>query len=75
VSRPEAKRELPGLTLTQEASEKDQEGGARNSAVADFAEALRWSYERGEKCVAIGGRPINKSLEVNFVIAITVFCL
>ncbi len=26
VSRPEAKRELHGLTLTQEASEKDQEG-------------------------------------------------
>ncbi len=42
VSRPEAKRELPGLTLTQEASKKDQEGGARKSAAADFAEALQW---------------------------------
>jgi hypothetical protein len=42
VSRPETKRELPGLTLTQEASEKDQEGGAKKSAAADFAEALRW---------------------------------
>ncbi len=41
VSRPEAKRELHGLTLTQEASEKDQEGVARNSAAEDFAEALR----------------------------------
>jgi hypothetical protein len=40
VSQLEAKRELPSLTFTQEASEKDQEGGARNSAVADFAEAL-----------------------------------
>jgi hypothetical protein len=75
VSRLEAKRELPCLTLTQEAFEKDQEGGARKSAVADFAEALRWRYERGEKCVALGGGPINKGLEVNFVIAITVFCL
>jgi hypothetical protein len=29
------------LTLTQEASLKDLEGGVRNSAAADFAEALR----------------------------------
>jgi hypothetical protein len=42
VSRPKAKRELSALTLTQKASEKDQEGGARNSAAADFAKALRW---------------------------------
>jgi hypothetical protein len=41
VSRPEAKKELHGLTLTQEASKKDQEGVKRNSAAADFAEALR----------------------------------
>jgi hypothetical protein len=41
VSRPEAKRELHGLTLTQEASEKDQDGVARNSAAANFAEALQ----------------------------------
>jgi hypothetical protein len=41
VSRPGAKRELHGLTLTQEASEKDQEGVARNSVEANFAEALR----------------------------------
>jgi hypothetical protein len=41
VSRPKAKRELSKLTLTQEASLKDLEGGARNSAAADFAEALR----------------------------------
>jgi hypothetical protein len=41
VSRPEAKREMSGLTLTQEASEKDQEGVVRNSAAADFTEALR----------------------------------
>jgi hypothetical protein len=42
VSRLEAKRELTCLTLTQEAFEKDQEGGAKKSAAADFAEALRW---------------------------------
>jgi hypothetical protein len=41
VSRPKAKSELSGLTLTQEASLKDGEGGAKNSAAADFAEALR----------------------------------
>jgi hypothetical protein len=75
VSRPEAKRELPGLTLTQEASKKDREGGVRNSTAADFAEALQWSYERGEKCVTIGSGPVNKRLKVNFAIAITVFRL
>ncbi len=75
MSRPEAKRELSGLTLTQEASKKDQEGVARNSAEADFAEALRRSYECCKKCVAIGGGPIQKSLEVNFVVAIMIFCL
>ncbi len=41
VRRPEAKSELPSLTLTQEASEKDREGDARNSAAADFVEAFR----------------------------------
>jgi hypothetical protein len=49
--------------------------GCKKRAAADFAEALRWRYERSEKCVALGGGPINKSLEVNFVIAITVFCI
>jgi hypothetical protein len=75
VSRPEAKREISGLTLTQEASEKDQEGVARNNVAANVAEALWQWYERCEKRIAIGGGPIKKSLEVNFVIAITVFCL
>jgi hypothetical protein len=42
VSRLEAKRELTCLTITQEAFEKDQEGGAKKSAAADFAEALQW---------------------------------
>jgi hypothetical protein len=61
VSQPEAKRELSGLTLTREASEEDQEGGARNSVAADFAEALQSSYEHGGKLVAISGGPINKT--------------
>ncbi len=77
VSRLEAKREMSGLTLTltQEASEKDQEGVARNSTAADFAEELRRRYERCKRHIAIGGGPIKKSLEVNFVVAISVFCL
>jgi hypothetical protein len=58
VSRPKAKRELSELTLTQETSLKDLEGGARNSAVADFAEALRQWYKRCKKCAAIGGGAI-----------------
>jgi hypothetical protein len=73
MSRPEAKREMSGLTLTQEASEKDQEGVARNSVVADFVEELRRRYERCKRRITIGGGPIKKSLEVNFVVAITVF--
>jgi hypothetical protein len=41
VSRPKAKREQSELTLTQEASLKDREGGERNSAAADFTKGLR----------------------------------
>ncbi len=47
--------------------------GCENSAAADFAEALRQWYESCEKCVEIGDGPFNKSLEVNFVVALTVF--
>jgi hypothetical protein len=75
VSRLKAKRELSALALTQKASEKDQEGGRKNSAAADFAKALRWYYERCEKCVVIGSGPSKKNLKVKVVIAITVFCL
>jgi hypothetical protein len=35
------KSELSRLTLIQEASLKDGDGGARNSAAADFTEVLR----------------------------------
>jgi hypothetical protein len=41
VSWLEVKSKLAGLTLTQEASEKEREGGARNNAEVDFTEALR----------------------------------
>ncbi len=50
VSRPKAKRELSKLTLTQEASLKDLEGGARNSAAAviwalrKVCRDRRWSH-------------------------------
>jgi hypothetical protein len=71
----EAKSELSGLTLAQEASQKDREGGARNSGAADLAEALCREYEHCEKCVAIGGGPGKKIFEVKFIVAITVFCL
>jgi hypothetical protein len=37
---------------------KDLEGGVRNSAAADFAEALRQWYERCKKCAGIGGGAI-----------------
>ncbi len=39
--RPGAKRELAGLILAQEASYKNWDGGTRNSAAANLAEALR----------------------------------
>jgi hypothetical protein len=55
------KTELSSLTLTKEASEKDREGGARNSAVMDFAKTLRWLYESCENCVAGGGGPGKKN--------------
>ncbi len=63
VSQPKAKSELSRLTLTQEASLKDWEGGARNSTAADFAEALWQWYERCKKCTAIGGEPVKKNFK------------
>ncbi len=51
------KRGLIGLTLTQEASQKDWDRGARNLTAADFAEAFQqwYRYERSEKCVEMEG--------------------
>jgi hypothetical protein len=40
VSRLEVWSKLPGLTIFQEASYNELEGGARNSMVANIAEAL-----------------------------------
>ncbi len=47
-------------------------GGCEKKRGGGLTEALRWWYERGKKCGALGGGPINKGFEVNFVIAITV---
>jgi hypothetical protein len=55
------KRELAGLTLTQETFKKEWEGAVRSIAAADFAEAFRRWYERHEKCVAIGGGYVEKT--------------
>ncbi len=46
-----AKKELAGLTLTQETSEKELEGVARNFTAANFAEARRRRYDHCEKPV------------------------
>ncbi len=73
MSLPKAKSELSGLTLTQEAYLKDREGGVRNSAAVDFAEALWWRYERCEKCTVIGGGHVQNNLEVKILVAITFF--
>ncbi len=81
MSRPEAKRELHGLTLTQEASEKDQEGVTKIARLR--TSPRRGGLRRGapaviralQKCVEIGEGLFNKSLEVNFVVDLTVFCL
>jgi hypothetical protein len=57
VSQRRVKRGLIGLTLTQEASQKDWDRGARNLTAADFAEAFQqwYRYERSEKCVEMEG--------------------
>ncbi len=60
-----AKSELPGITVTQEGSEKDQKEGERNCVVADFVKALQQWYECFKKCVVIGSGPVKKHLEVN----------
>jgi hypothetical protein len=53
VSQQRVKREIVGLTLNQETSKKEQEGGVINLMAADFTEAfLRW-YECCEKCMGI----------------------
>jgi hypothetical protein len=45
-----AKKELTGLTFTQETSQKELEGGwVRNHMTAEITEALQRRYERCEK--------------------------
>ena len=58
---PRVKRELAGLTLTQQTFKKEWEGAVRSLTAADFAEAFRQWYQRCEKCVAIGGSFVEKT--------------
>jgi hypothetical protein len=59
---PKVKKELVGLTLTRETFKKEWEGAIRTLTAADFAEAFQQWYRRCEKCIAIGGRYVEKNL-------------
>jgi hypothetical protein len=48
---PRVKRELAGLTLTQNTFKKEWEGAIRSITAADFAEAFRRWFQRHEKYV------------------------
>jgi histone-lysine N-methyltransferase SETMAR len=58
---PRVKRELAGLTLTQDTFKKEWEGAVRSITTADFAEAFRRWFQRHKKCVLIGGGYVEKS--------------
>jgi histone-lysine N-methyltransferase SETMAR len=58
---PRVKKELAGLTMTQDTFKKSWEGAVKSLAAADFAEAFRRWYQRHEKCVSIGGGYVEKS--------------
>jgi histone-lysine N-methyltransferase SETMAR len=58
---PRVKRELAGLTLTQDSFKKEWWGAVRIITAADFAEAFRRWFQRHKKCVSIGGGYIEKS--------------
>jgi histone-lysine N-methyltransferase SETMAR len=55
------KKELAGLTLTRESFKKDWEGAVMTLSAADFAKAFQQWFRRCEKCVAIGGRYVEKT--------------
>jgi histone-lysine N-methyltransferase SETMAR len=58
---PRIKRQLAGLTLTQDSFKKEWEGAVRSITAAEFAEAFwRW-FQQHEKCVLIGGGYVEKS--------------
>jgi hypothetical protein len=58
---PRVKRELAGLTLTQDTFKKEWEGAVRSTTVADFAEAFQRWFQCHKKRVAISGGYIEKS--------------
>jgi histone-lysine N-methyltransferase SETMAR len=58
---PKVKRELAGLTLTQEIFKKEWEGDVGTLLAADFATAFRQWYERCKKCVDITRSYLEKS--------------
>ncbi len=55
------KKELAGLTLTQEISQKELQGGGRYFTAANFAQAMQWRYDCCEKCKKIAGSHIDKN--------------
>jgi hypothetical protein len=55
------KKELAGLALTQEISQKELQGGGRYFMSANFVEAMRRRYDCCEKCEKIAGSHINKN--------------
>jgi hypothetical protein len=58
---PRVKRELAGLTLTQDTFKKEWEGAVRSIMATDLAKVFwRW-FQRHEKCVLIGGGFVEKS--------------
>jgi histone-lysine N-methyltransferase SETMAR len=55
------KRELDGLTLTQETFKKEWKGAVQSITEANFVEPFPYWFQRHEKCVVTGGGSIEKS--------------
>jgi hypothetical protein len=55
------KRELAGLTLTQDTFKKEWDGTVRSIMVVHFAEAFRRWFQHHEKCVAVVSGYVGKS--------------
>jgi hypothetical protein len=59
------KRELIGLTFTQETLIKEWEGAVQTKAAEDFTEAFCQWYQCNEKCVTVGGGYVEKDRITN----------
>jgi hypothetical protein len=55
------KRELAGLTLTQDIFKKEWEGAVQSITAAVFPDAFRRWFQQHEKCVAISIGYVEKS--------------